>query len=390
MPTPKPTRMSAEAFVELSEAIEGGDWHDSLRGGLADPNTPGQFDPERLLAGIRIEMEHTDDPVVAAEIAMDHLIEDPSYYEKLSQIEGVSEAFLAEVEREFQDYTTPVHPHLQRAREDLKKALDWVVKGLESSGTPQMKRISQDLLRVPDLPSDQVLPTLKRATDELHKARLVLSRATTFDPTQKKRVADQAQAVRDALSGIPSIMKAAGALAASSGGGGDKNLWVDKPSGYVDDKTGDFRMKKITTMPRGQPDPEDQPVPAGARNLPGLKPSAPKKPGFFVRKKSEGEERAMPRMSEVFVVRESPVGKPPLEQARGKYLHVPQTSFDRGQPTPHSVQQQGTRYDDLDPALFGKWVTVDDSPATGGHGHTFKIGQDGELETGSQKFDTSD
>ena len=37
--------------------------------------------------GIEVEMEHTSDKDIAHEIAMDHVIEDPEYYTKLSQTE---------------------------------------------------------------------------------------------------------------------------------------------------------------------------------------------------------------------------------------------------------------------------------------------------------------
>lgn len=37
--------------------------------------------------GIKVEMEHTKDPEIAAEIARDHLYEDPKYYTKLATIE---------------------------------------------------------------------------------------------------------------------------------------------------------------------------------------------------------------------------------------------------------------------------------------------------------------
>jgi hypothetical protein len=41
-------------------------------------------DPEQLRNGIRVEMEHTDDPDLAREIALDHLLgEDARYYNKL-------------------------------------------------------------------------------------------------------------------------------------------------------------------------------------------------------------------------------------------------------------------------------------------------------------------
>lgn len=37
----------------------------------------------QLRKGIQVEMEHTPDPEVSKEIALDHLYEDPFYYEKL-------------------------------------------------------------------------------------------------------------------------------------------------------------------------------------------------------------------------------------------------------------------------------------------------------------------
>jgi hypothetical protein len=38
------------------------------------------------MKGIHVELEHTKDIETAKEIAMDHLAEDPEYYEKLSQV----------------------------------------------------------------------------------------------------------------------------------------------------------------------------------------------------------------------------------------------------------------------------------------------------------------
>lgn len=42
-------------------------------------------DQEELKKGIEVEKEHTDDPVKAEEIALDHLKEDPKYYSKLTK-----------------------------------------------------------------------------------------------------------------------------------------------------------------------------------------------------------------------------------------------------------------------------------------------------------------
>jgi len=42
---------------------------------------------DQLLMGMEVEMEHTNDELIAREIAMDHLAEDPNYYTKLKKIE---------------------------------------------------------------------------------------------------------------------------------------------------------------------------------------------------------------------------------------------------------------------------------------------------------------
>lgn len=60
---------------------------DKIPGGLADDKKPNDFNAKALKAGIKVEMEHTSDKKVAMEIAMDHLTEDPKYYEKLATIE---------------------------------------------------------------------------------------------------------------------------------------------------------------------------------------------------------------------------------------------------------------------------------------------------------------
>lgn len=61
---------------------------DQIPGGKADKKQPSDFPREALKAGIKIEMEHTDDPLIAMEIAMDHLIEDLDYYTKLKKMEA--------------------------------------------------------------------------------------------------------------------------------------------------------------------------------------------------------------------------------------------------------------------------------------------------------------
>lgn len=46
---------------------------------------------KELKAGIAVEMEHTNDPDTAKRIALDHLSEDPEYYEKLAKAGLVDE-----------------------------------------------------------------------------------------------------------------------------------------------------------------------------------------------------------------------------------------------------------------------------------------------------------
>jgi len=60
---------------------------DRLKGGLADTADYRQFDPAQLKKGIKVEMEHTTNRAIAREIAADHLMEHPRYYDHLEQME---------------------------------------------------------------------------------------------------------------------------------------------------------------------------------------------------------------------------------------------------------------------------------------------------------------
>jgi 5'(3')-deoxyribonucleotidase len=65
------------------EQLEDGAAPNALPGGIGDKLDPRSVDPIQLAIGAAVEREHTDDPKLAAEIALDHLAEDPAYYEKL-------------------------------------------------------------------------------------------------------------------------------------------------------------------------------------------------------------------------------------------------------------------------------------------------------------------
>lgn len=57
-----------------------------IPGGLAENKYP-DLGPEEWLIGTEVELEHTNDIIMAAEIALDHLSEDPEYYTKLIEWE---------------------------------------------------------------------------------------------------------------------------------------------------------------------------------------------------------------------------------------------------------------------------------------------------------------
>lgn len=68
---------------------------DKIPGGLGDETKPSDVSPEELAAGVKVEMEHTDDPALAEEIALDHLTEDPLYYKHMKE-KKMAQAELAE------------------------------------------------------------------------------------------------------------------------------------------------------------------------------------------------------------------------------------------------------------------------------------------------------
>ena len=64
---------------------------DLLPGGHADNMSDDNFKPCSLEIGIAVEMEHTNNPEIAKEIARDHLSSDNEYYKKLIEAGLVDE-----------------------------------------------------------------------------------------------------------------------------------------------------------------------------------------------------------------------------------------------------------------------------------------------------------
>jgi hypothetical protein len=73
---------------------------DKLEGGYGDNESVMDFDPEQILKGIEVEMEHTKDPKLALEIAIDHLEELPDYYTRLNKMEKQGKEDLQDLDDE--------------------------------------------------------------------------------------------------------------------------------------------------------------------------------------------------------------------------------------------------------------------------------------------------
>lgn len=100
----KLARLRARTTESLKEATSVR-WKDHLEGGKADDKTPADFERKSLEDGQKHEKEHTKSPTVAKEIAMDHLTEDPKYYEKLEKVE--KKAFTTS------EYSGPLNPVIE-------------------------------------------------------------------------------------------------------------------------------------------------------------------------------------------------------------------------------------------------------------------------------------
>ncbi len=72
-----------------------------------------------LKKGIKVELEHTTDPKIAKEIAMDHLWEDPKYYDKLEKIEK-SNLQESKFTSDFKKYISYINKLVDYVCEDLQ------------------------------------------------------------------------------------------------------------------------------------------------------------------------------------------------------------------------------------------------------------------------------
>lgn len=85
--------MSILTFQDFLDIYDDPFWEEDIEGGLAAGRVPAEFNIEQLYQGALIELEHTFDPYLATEIAMDHLAEDGNYYTKLRAMEAAMRAY---------------------------------------------------------------------------------------------------------------------------------------------------------------------------------------------------------------------------------------------------------------------------------------------------------
>ena len=108
---------------------------------------PNQIHPGELRMGIRVEMEHTDDPKKAEKIALDHLAENPFYYTSL-KLSGIESPSSPKVKT----------PKEKKVKKETIQLVD-LVNGMKKVKMPKeekkkLKEVEEAQMRFKDLPAD--------------------------------------------------------------------------------------------------------------------------------------------------------------------------------------------------------------------------------------------
>lgn len=83
---------------------------DVLRGGKADDKSALDYPQDQVEMGVDVEKEHTEDPLIAIEIALDHLEEFPDYYTRLDAMEKEAKAESGEEKSEVEKENPDLYP----------------------------------------------------------------------------------------------------------------------------------------------------------------------------------------------------------------------------------------------------------------------------------------
>lgn len=138
---------AGDRFSKQASAIRvAAKYKDQIPGGLADKKKPSDFDADQLAKGVAVEMEHVDDETLAREIAMDHLVEDSAYYDKLETIEkhGAKYQKKKKVKTKDGDEMT-VYEYSDRQVQNRNKAKAERVEKLRGSIGDLRKQVTKDL-----------------------------------------------------------------------------------------------------------------------------------------------------------------------------------------------------------------------------------------------------
>jgi len=145
-----------------------------------------EYDPEQLAAGIKIELEHTDDEEIATIIAKHHLAEDPEYYIKLvSCVEkGIKEAkipsykydvVIAKLKDGIWDssYDVKRGKHLEVTDNNTKKTMTIFVEeyGAGFEGTDKLRK-----KYIKDTPGQRIVKHMDKTNTESEEAKTFVSK----------------------------------------------------------------------------------------------------------------------------------------------------------------------------------------------------------------------
>ena len=109
---------------------------DEIFGGFGDSEPSEKFDKEQLEKGIRVELEHTDDPEIAEEITKDHLTESKDfkdgngakYYDKLDDMEEEMKNELTDKKSMLANLITTANKLEFRGEFEAVKLVDSIIK----------------------------------------------------------------------------------------------------------------------------------------------------------------------------------------------------------------------------------------------------------------------
>lgn len=152
-------------YTSRPEYHDIGHQKDNIKGGLADNINPKYFNQLELSKGIKVELEHTNNPRIAREISQDHLSEDPLYYQKLEKIEGKVEPIKVKIS----------HKEIRRDKNKLEKDL---LKGINQTNNLEEKKKLEHLYR--ELRKADNHTKLKRFYDEYGSTLKTLGMAIPF------------------------------------------------------------------------------------------------------------------------------------------------------------------------------------------------------------------